>query len=149
MRRVFGITLLLALRSAISFAADATFSKDGKRVYAIEFASPGDKTPHLFDVDIEKQSASKIDLGPLINNKPIVAVSTSNSGDLLAATAQDAWSCNIEKKSGRKLCNAPKGREARENLDKSKRLVGKRQTPGSSRFQIRIQSRQIPGSLCL
>lgn len=55
MRRVFGITLLLALSSAISFAADATFSKDGKRVYAIEFASPGDKTPHLFDVDIEKQ----------------------------------------------------------------------------------------------
>ncbi len=37
MRRVFGITLLLALSSAISFAADATFSKDGKRVYAIQF----------------------------------------------------------------------------------------------------------------
>jgi hypothetical protein len=43
MRRVFGITLLLALSSAISFAADATFPKNGKRVCAIEFASPGDE----------------------------------------------------------------------------------------------------------
>jgi hypothetical protein len=114
MRRTFGIVLLVALSLARSFASDATFSKDGKHVYAIEFASPVDKTPQLFDIDIEKQSASKIDLGPLINNKPIVAVSTSNSGELLVATPQGAWLCNMEKKSCRRLCDAPKGLEFKE-----------------------------------
>jgi hypothetical protein len=78
-------------------------------VYAIEFASPGERTPHLFDVDIEKQSASKIDIGSQIENKPIVALATSASGDLLVSTAESAWSCNIDKKSCTRLCTAPKG----------------------------------------
>jgi hypothetical protein len=108
-RRVFGITLLLALASVISFAADATFSKDGQHVYAIE-----SETSHLFDIDIAKQSASKIDIGPLINNEPVVAIATSNSGDVLVATAHDAWSCDIDKKSCTKLCSAPEGVEFKE-----------------------------------
>lgn len=91
------------------FAADATFSKDGGHVYAIEF-----EKSRLFDIDIAKESASRIDLGPLINNKPIVAVTTSKSGDLLVATANDAWSCNIDKKACTKLCSAPEGLEFKE-----------------------------------
>lgn len=94
---------------AFSFAADATFSKDGKHVYAIEF-----EESHLFDIDIDKQSASKIDIGPQIENEPIVGVATSNSGDLLVATANAAWSCNIDKKSCTKLCTAPEGIEFKE-----------------------------------
>ena len=40
-----------------------------------------------------------------------MALSTSNSGDLFVATTQDAWSCNIDKKSCTKLCSAPEGVE--------------------------------------
>jgi hypothetical protein len=109
-RYLFGVVLCLAVNLAPSFAADATFSKDGKHLYVVKSLT------QLFDVDIEKQSASEIEIGPLISSKPvgemkpsIVAVSASNSGDLVVATAMDAWSCNIEKKVCSKICDAPEG----------------------------------------
>lgn len=89
---------------AFSFAADATFSKDAKHVYAMEF-----EESHLVDIDIDKQSASKIAIGPQIENQPVAGVATSNSGDLLVATANAAWSCNIDKRSCTKLWEWNKG----------------------------------------
>jgi hypothetical protein len=109
MRCFFWIFALFAFSVARCFSSDATFSKDGQHVYAIEFASPVDKTSHLFDIDIEKQSASKIDIGAQIGSKPIVAVTTSKAGDLLIATEDAAWSCNIDRKSCTKLCSVPEG----------------------------------------
>ena len=112
-RYLFGVVLCLAVTFAHSFAANATFSKDGRHLYFVgssNFPSAlGIVRGTLFDIDVGKQSASQIDLGPLINNHSIVAVCISNSGDLLVATDKDAWSCNIQKKSCTKICDAPEG----------------------------------------
>jgi hypothetical protein len=91
---------------ARSFAADATFSKDGQRVYLIQF-----DTPKLTVIDIEKQSTSQMDLRTFTGKQPIVALTLSTAGDLLFVTAHDAWTYSFEKKSCLKLCRSPEGTE--------------------------------------
>jgi hypothetical protein len=52
MRRAFAVVGVLALPLTRGFSADASFSKDGKHVYATEFGKP-----RLFDIDLSNQSA--------------------------------------------------------------------------------------------
>ncbi len=87
-----------------SAAVEATFSRDGSHVYAIDI-----ETPHLLDIDFQKNVFSIVDLGASIDNKSIISVGTGKSGDLLVATARAAWSCNPARKACKKLCSAPEG----------------------------------------
>jgi hypothetical protein len=106
MNTIFRVAMLLALAAARSVAADAAFSRDGKRVYLLEF-----DTPKLTVIDIENQSASKLDLGAFTGHQPILAVSVSSSGNLLFITKRDAWAYSFEKKSCVKLCSVAEGTE--------------------------------------
>jgi hypothetical protein len=87
-----------------SAAVQATFSRDGSHVYAIDF-----ETPHLFDINLQKNAISTIELGASIDNKSIISLGTAKSGDLLVATPRAAWSCNPARKACKKLCSAPEG----------------------------------------
>ena len=87
-----------------SAAVHATFSRDGSHVYAIDF-----EAPHLFNIDLQKNVVSTVDLGASIDNKSIISVGTAKSGDLLVATARAAWSCKPASKACKKLCSAPEG----------------------------------------
>jgi len=87
-----------------SAAVEATFSRDGSHVYAIDI-----ETPHLLDIDLQKNVVSVIDLGASIDNKSILSVGTAKSGDVLIATARAAWSCNPVRKACKKMCSAPEG----------------------------------------
>lgn len=87
-----------------SAAVEATFSKDGSHVYAIDI-----ETPHLLDIDLQKNVVSIVDLSASIDNKSIISVGTAKSGDVLVATASAAWSCNPVKKACKKLCGTPEG----------------------------------------
>ena len=87
-----------------SAAVEATFSRDGSHVYAIDI-----ETPHLLDIDLQKNVVSIVDLGASIDNKSIISVGTAKSGDVLVATARAAWSCNPARKACKKVCSAPEG----------------------------------------
>lgn len=87
-----------------SAAVEATFSRDGSHIYAIDF-----ETPRLFDIDLQKNVVSTVDLGASIDNKSIISVGTAKSGDLLVATTRAAWSCKPASKACKKLCSAPEG----------------------------------------
>jgi len=87
-----------------SAAVEATFSRDGSHVYAIDI-----ETPHLLDIDLQKNMVSVVDLGASIDNKSILSVGTGKSGDVLVATARAAWSCNPVRKACKKMCSAPEG----------------------------------------
>jgi hypothetical protein len=87
-----------------SAAVLATFSRDGSHVYAIDL-----ETSNLLDINLQKNAISVIDLGASINNKSIMSVGTTKSGDLLVATPRAAWSCNPVSKACKKLCSAPEG----------------------------------------
>ena len=87
-----------------SAAVEATFSRDGSHVYAIDI-----ETPHLLDIDLQKNVVSVVDLGASIDNKSILSVGTGKSGDVLVATARAAWSCNPVRKACKKMCSAPEG----------------------------------------
>jgi len=87
-----------------SAAVEATFSRDGSHVYAIDI-----ETPHLLDIDLQKKVVSIVDLGASIDNKSIISVGTAKSGDVLVATARAAWSCNPARKACKKVCSAPEG----------------------------------------
>src|SRR4029453_358323 len=87
-----------------SAAVLATFSRDGSHVYAIDL-----ETSNLLDINLQKNAISMIDLGASINNKSIMSVGTTKSGDLLVATPRAAWSCNPVSKACKKLCSAPEG----------------------------------------
>jgi hypothetical protein len=87
-----------------SAAVHATFSRDGSHVYAIDL-----ETPHLFDIDLQKNVVSILNLGASIDNKSIISVGTSKSDDLLVVTTRAAWSCKPGSKACNKLCGAPEG----------------------------------------
>jgi hypothetical protein len=87
-----------------SAAVEATFSRDGSHVYAIDV-----ETPHLLDIDLQKNVVSVVDLSASIDNKSILSIGTAKSGDLLVATARAAWSCNPVTKACKKICSAPEG----------------------------------------
>jgi len=87
-----------------SAAVLATFSRDASHVYAIDL-----ETSNLFDIDLQKNAVSTINLGASIDNKSIMSVGTGKSGDLLVATPRAAWSCNPASKACKKLCSAPEG----------------------------------------
>jgi len=87
-----------------SAAVEATFSRDGSHVYAIDI-----ETPHLLDIDLQKNVVSVVDLGASIDNKSILSVGMAKSGDVLVATARAAWSCNPVRKACKKMCSAPEG----------------------------------------
>jgi hypothetical protein len=67
------------------------------------------ETPRLFDIDLQKNVVSTVNLGGSIDNKSIMSVGTSKSGDLLVATNRAAWSCKAASKACKKLCSAPEG----------------------------------------
>jgi hypothetical protein len=87
-----------------SAAVLAAFSRDASHVYAIDL-----ETSNLFDVNLEKNTISTIDLGSSIDHKPVMSVGTDKSGDLLVATPRAAWSCKPATKACKKLCSAPEG----------------------------------------
>jgi hypothetical protein len=87
-----------------SAAVLASFSRDASHVYAIDL-----ETSNLFDINLEKNAISTIDLGASIDRKPIMSVGTAKAGDLLVATPRAAWSCKPASKVCKKLCNAPEG----------------------------------------
>jgi len=87
-----------------SAAVEATFSRDGSHVYAIDF-----ETSNLLDINLQKNAISTIELGAAIDNKSIISLGTAKSGDLLVATPRAAWSCNPASKACKKLCSAPEG----------------------------------------
>lgn len=86
-----------------SAAVQATFSRDGSHLYAIDV-----ETPHLFDIDLQKNVVSTVDLGASIDNKPIISLGTAKSGDLLVATPRAAWTCKPESNACKKMCSAPR-----------------------------------------
>ena len=63
---LFQIFALLALTVASGFGADATFPKDGQRVYLIQ-----SDAPKLTAINIEKKSTSEIDLSRFTGEQPI------------------------------------------------------------------------------
>jgi hypothetical protein len=87
-----------------SAAVQATFSRDGSHIYAIEL-----ETSNLLDVDLQKNAISTIELGGSIDNKSIMSLGMAKSGDLLVATPRAAWSCKPASKACKKLCSAPEG----------------------------------------
>src|SRR5919198_3557576 len=87
-----------------SAAVQATFSRDGSHLYAIDV-----ETPHLFDIDLQKNVVSTVDLGASIDNKPIISLGTAKSGDLLVATPRAAWTSKPESNACKKICSAPEG----------------------------------------
>ena len=91
-----------------SAAVQATFSRDGLHVYAIDFETPNLIT-RLLDINLQKNAISTIELGASIDNKSIISVGTAKSGDLLVATTRAAWSCKLATKACKKLCSALEG----------------------------------------
>jgi hypothetical protein len=87
-----------------SAAVEATFSRDGWHVYAIDL-----ETSNLLDIDLQKNAISTIELGASIDNKSIISLGTAKSADLLIATPRAAWSCKPTSKACKKLCSAPEG----------------------------------------
>ena len=103
MRSIFVIAVFVFAAAKV-FAADATFSIDGKRVYACNYDEP-----KLAVIDLEKQSVADLDLSEFVGKLEIKAVSLSASGNLLFVTERDVRAYSFEKKKCVKLCSAPEG----------------------------------------
>ena len=101
MKPLLLLALLLLTAASAALAADSTFSLDNKHAYLLP-----DAGAQLIDIDLAKKTFTRIDLSKSIP-APIQALSLSNAGFILCASAQAIWSYDPKTSVTRKICDAP------------------------------------------
>lgn len=100
------VALLCRLFSAHCLAADAAFSNDNQRIYAL---SGTETKPALREINLSTKTARVIPLIELGNVHRVNGVASGDGGKILFVTDINLWAFDPRSRQAEKLCSAPPG----------------------------------------